>query len=751
MVDVVGDDQNKDAPPPEAHPEALKQQGSPAMVHTDNWQRDDDDDDDEYSNSNSFEDPYTYSDDSLSDAYFFPQADGDNNERRRYHHANEHDPLQGGTRSTYPMASYYGSLSNNNNGNNNNNNSNGQQHNNNNNGNNNNDHDDPPLWVAGAIQEDAELDASTPHLPPHTQRTHSHNQQHYYQRHPQRHHHHRHYYNKQQQQQHHYKKKKQRAARERAVARIRGQPQPDQVWRDVPYAVLFVLQFCCIVACAVWFGYGLLQAQQQQQQQQPPKTTSASSSAFHMFSRRNFPWQRQQQQQQPRTALAGGDLVPPNLVASRVQSEDTTTTTYHDDDVVFLPQKNSSSVLFLNDTTTASSDKVAVSSSSSSYYYYDFAFTIDYKNVIALVGVTGFYACILTYLSFGFMLILSRALIQIMLVFSVLLALAWGLIGLTLLDPYGVIALMGFGALLATLGYTFSSWNRIPFAATNLYTALCAMRCTADITVLGLLSLLVAFGWCVIWTMAFVGLVNSFNSAECTKKKENACEPHVTTGHIPLYLLLLFSFHWTNSVIKNVVRATVAGAVGTWWFHPDHVGPFCTSAVLRPLLRSLTKSLGSICYGSLVVQPVQMFAGFAQCCCCLFGCNCGSQDGSSSSGSCLNPPKMGGKKADVVTVVGGADSEPEEEQESAAESVCWCRNSCVPQNRCRSFLRSCNRWSFTYIGMCKFFSVLGFKENANFTKLDTHLFCLVSAPKQTAMALSRPENVHYSYSKRVNG
>ena len=65
-----------------------------------------------------------------------------------------------------------------------------------------------------------------------------------------------------------------------------------------------------------------------------------------------------------------------------------------------------------------------------------------------------------------------------------------GLVGLRL-DPYGVISIEGFTALLMTLGYAM---NRISFAATNLYMALCAMQCTADITILGLASLIVAFG-----------------------------------------------------------------------------------------------------------------------------------------------------------------------------------------------------------------------------------------------------------------
>ena len=77
--------------------------------------------------------------------------------------------------------------------------------------------------------------------------------------------------------------------------------------------------------------------------------------------------------------------------------------------------------------------------------------------------------------------------------------------GLGRLDPCGVISITGFMALLMTLGYTvrtMSNWNRIPFTATNLYTVFRAIRCTADIAILGLASLIVAFGvWYGRWLL----------------------------------------------------------------------------------------------------------------------------------------------------------------------------------------------------------------------------------------------------------
>jgi len=307
-------------------------------------------------------------------------------------------------------------------------------------------------------------------------------------------------------------------------------------------------------------------------------------------------------------------------------------------------------------------------------------FTIDYRNVIALIGISGFYACILSYLSFGFMLIMSRALIHVTLVFSILLALAWGVLGLTI-DPYGIISIMGFGALLLSLGYTIYNWQRVPFASTNLHAALSAMRCTSDITFLGMLAALVAFLWVVIWAMAFVGTVDNFNPAQCTN--ESVCLFQVPLTRIGLYGFFLVSFYWTNSVIKNVLRVTVASAIGTWWYYPQEISPVCSPAVGQPLVRSLTKSLGSICLGSLFSQPLQLTNAVLQCFCCMSNCWRGEGEAESKEVGAGTEIDVGAPSPSPVVgkPLGDANDHDSNRNVFAGKLRCW------------------NRWAYTYIGM----------------------------------------------------
>lgn len=297
---------------------------------------------------------------------------------------------------------------------------------------------------------------------------------------------------------------------------------------------------------------------------------------------------------------------------------------------------------------------------------------IDYRNVIVLCVINSLYASILSAITIGFMLILARSLIQVSLVFSVIMSAAWAIVGWAL-TPNNVVPLLGIVFLILSLGYTVIVWDRIPFAATNLNTGLCAMRCTADIIFLGIGMLVVAFAWCVLWAVAFVGLHEAMNVGEVE-----------AAGTTFVYIALLLSFFWTNEVIKNIVQVTVAGTVGTWWFYPEDVSPCCSSAVRKPFISSLSTSLGSICLGSLTVRPARLI-------CRLVGLCCGS----------------GLTKSDRRrSSVSSCSSQRDDPEEISGKGMCCSSVTSLisPAHRfamnCRNELsRHFNKFSFTYIGL----------------------------------------------------
>jgi hypothetical protein len=69
------------------------------------------------------------------------------------------------------------------------------------------------------------------------------------------------------------------------------------------------------------------------------------------------------------------------------------------------------------------------------------------------------------------------------------------------------------------------------------------------------------------------------------------------------YLILLFVllFFWTQQIVSNVIHVTSAGMVGKWY----HKNQDNSNIVWKSFGRAITKSFGSVCFGSLVVAIIK--------------------------------------------------------------------------------------------------------------------------------------------------
>ena len=155
--------------------------------------------------------------------------------------------------------------------------------------------------------------------------------------------------------------------------------------------------------------------------------------------------------------------------------------------------------------------------------------------------------------------------------------------------------LIGFAI---TACYARAVWSRIPYAAANLVTAVTAIRANIGVSLYAYLNLFLTFGWTMWWSVAFVATNYVLNGCDA----QGECE---TSPNGALVFGFLVSYFWTIQVVKNVVHVTVAGTVGTWWFHPLEASSGCSKAVTDSWVRSMTSSFGSICFGSLIVAIIQ--------------------------------------------------------------------------------------------------------------------------------------------------
>lgn len=256
--------------------------------------------------------------------------------------------------------------------------------------------------------------------------------------------------------------------------------------------------------------------------------------------------------------------------------------------------------------------------------------TINFSPFIYTIGLCGGIGLVMSCLAVNVLMCIPGILIKVALIGNLVLTLGFAVIAVM----YGSIAV----AILCFIGfalcacYTFCIWSRIPFATANLKTGTAAIRANCGVTVFAYIDVAIAFGWTILWLVAFLGIQDSIVSCEEVDGAQNG--EQVCSGFNYVYLFFLFvSYYFTHQVLQNVLHTTIAGVIGTWWFVPDEVG-FCGKAVCGSLYRTLTTSFGSVCFGSLIVAIIEAIRqlietarsndeiGGALVCCidCILGC-----------------------------------------------------------------------------------------------------------------------------------
>ncbi|KAI8354701.1 plasma-membrane choline transporter-domain-containing protein [Mortierella sp. GBAus27b] len=72
-----------------------------------------------------------------------------------------------------------------------------------------------------------------------------------------------------------------------------------------------------------------------------------------------------------------------------------------------------------------------------------------------------------------------------------------------------------------------------------------------------------------------------------------------------LVVFAFFSYYWSSQVFTNIVHTTVCGVYATYYFMKGSPQGMSASPTLASLKRSCTTSLGSICFGSLIIAIIQ--------------------------------------------------------------------------------------------------------------------------------------------------
>eukprot|EP00545_Synedropsis_sp_CCMP1620_P000665 CAMPEP_0119013882 /NCGR_PEP_ID=MMETSP1176-20130426/9166_1 /TAXON_ID=265551 /ORGANISM="Synedropsis recta cf, Strain CCMP1620" /LENGTH=520 /DNA_ID=CAMNT_0006967009 /DNA_START=43 /DNA_END=1605 /DNA_ORIENTATION=+ len=225
-------------------------------------------------------------------------------------------------------------------------------------------------------------------------------------------------------------------------------------------------------------------------------------------------------------------------------------------------------------------------------YYSDFAFLILWT-ALGASAISSLAMLVMTHY--------ADLLIQISICFNIAASLVFSVLCLVQLNVGGAMV----GLLFFTVGlcYARAVWPLIPWAASNLVTAVAAIQTNIGITLVGFGMVVLTLGFTLLWVLAFAGAYMHTTVCSGAEDGQQQCESHINGIVVALFLL---AFYWTMQVIKNVLHVTVAGVVGTWWFSPSDARSCCSPSVRDSFVRATSTSFGSICLGSLLVAMVQV-------------------------------------------------------------------------------------------------------------------------------------------------
>ncbi|KAK0547379.1 pH nine-sensitive protein 1 [Tilletia horrida] len=163
------------------------------------------------------------------------------------------------------------------------------------------------------------------------------------------------------------------------------------------------------------------------------------------------------------------------------------------------------------------------------------------------------------------------------------------------------------GAIIFTIFAVFSiifyfvARKRIPLARILLKTILRAANQYKSTYVVSLIGTIVQAFFAVWWTWTLVATYQRFDPNGNTQANSSRSSGAVTG----LVVFLFFAFYYISEVLKNITLVVTAGIFGVWYYGSD-----ARHVALSSFKRATTNSLGSICFGSLIVSLLEMLRAF---------------------------------------------------------------------------------------------------------------------------------------------
>jgi len=165
--------------------------------------------------------------------------------------------------------------------------------------------------------------------------------------------------------------------------------------------------------------------------------------------------------------------------------------------------------------------------------------TVYYENLLFLSVVSGAFAIGVSTVMLAIMSMFARKFVQVALMLIIVLSFGWGTAGIGL-SPRNVVPITGIIALALSVAYAFIVWDRIPFAAANLVTALTAIRQHPGTVLVALVFQILCLGWSIYYCIVVIGVFDAIGEGKLAVSHQ---------VEVLIYVLLGISFYWTYQVM----------------------------------------------------------------------------------------------------------------------------------------------------------------------------------------------------------
>ena len=166
--------------------------------------------------------------------------------------------------------------------------------------------------------------------------------------------------------------------------------------------------------------------------------------------------------------------------------------------------------------------------------------TIYYQSFVYIACLSGPFAVALSALLLSAMTLFARHFIQVALMIATGLSFIWGTIGIGV-SPKTAVPITGIIALALTVAYAFIVWDRIPFSAANLLTALSGVHANPGTIVVAFFFQALALAWSIYYAVVVCGVYDSIQNGSLQVAQDYK-------GVI--YTLLGVSYYWTFQVLQ---------------------------------------------------------------------------------------------------------------------------------------------------------------------------------------------------------